>query len=227
MRHLHKRELLFVTWDCYSWQGEIKGTCRPQNLHSVSVNILLNKRPTLSVYSMLYYGLSRCNHSSGHCVSPQIRYGNHQQVENVGWQRRRRSVGISRHFRRSYLNKNLAIANRSCVSCAHSTSTTSIVTPWPWNLIRGHSRSLKLVPFESLGVVSYSPSIVTMVLSLSSTRYRDLLVENRKCFYTPRVFIVPQGVTPSEFREDVWYSKLGWLDYCAAKKLWQYVKPFR
>ena len=31
----------------------------------------------------------------------------------------------------------------------------------------GHSRSLKLVPLKSLGAVSYSPSIVTMAVSVA------------------------------------------------------------
>ena len=33
--------------------------------------------------------------------------------------------------------------------------------------IRGHQRSLKVVPFESLGVVSYLPAIVIMAVSVA------------------------------------------------------------
>jgi len=34
--------------------------------------------------------------------------------------------------------------------------------------IRGHSGSFKLEPFDRLGAVSYSPSIVTMAVSLTT-----------------------------------------------------------
>jgi len=33
--------------------------------------------------------------------------------------------------------------------------------------VRGHSMSLKLVPFESLGALSYSPSIITVAVSVA------------------------------------------------------------
>jgi len=33
--------------------------------------------------------------------------------------------------------------------------------------VRSHSKSLKLVPFESMGAVSYSPSIVTIAVSVA------------------------------------------------------------
>ena len=49
--------------------------------------------------------------------------------------------------------------------------------------VRGHSRAFKLVPFESLGVVSYSPLIVTMVLP--SIKIKRDIGRNRNFFHTP------------------------------------------
>jgi len=51
--------------------------------------------------------------------------------------------------------------------------------------VRGYSRSFKLVPFESLGAISYSLSIVTMALSVSFARYSDLLVKKIGKFLYP------------------------------------------
>jgi len=51
--------------------------------------------------------------------------------------------------------RNLVIANRSRVSCAHNTSRASIVTPRLWNLGQGRSRSLKMTPFNRSHISSY------------------------------------------------------------------------
>ena len=55
------------------------------------------------------------------------------------------------------------------------------------------------MPFKRLGAVSYSPSIVTMALSLSFARYSDLLVENREIFIPHQYLAPPQGVTRWNF----------------------------
>jgi len=64
----------------------------------------------------------------------------------------------------SEVNKNLAVANRSRVSCAHNTLSASIglnITPWPWNLSQGHSRS-QTKPLDTSYTTYYWSSYLTL-----------------------------------------------------------------
>ena len=72
--------------------------------------------------------------------------------------------------------------------------------------VRGHSRSLKPVPFESLGAVSYSPSVVTMVYLVSFPRESEILVENCD-FFILLAFDALVRMFPSKHYHTVWYEK--------------------
>ena len=59
--------------------------------------------------------------------------------------------------------------------------------------VRGHSKSLKLVKFKSLGTVSYSPSIVTMALSCIISEIKQVIGQILRFFYI-HVYSTPQLV---------------------------------
>jgi len=73
--------------------------------------------------------------------------------------------------------------------------------------VKDHSRSFKLVPFESLGVVSYSLSIVTMALSCVSSEIKRDIRRKSWFFSYPFAFDAPVRGSPSEHWHSVWYGK--------------------
>ena len=58
------------------------------------------------------------------------------------------------------------------------------------NILLSHSRSLKLVPFESLGTVTYWPS--KLALSCIISEIKRILVENRE-FLSASLYVSKRG----------------------------------
>ena len=76
-------------------------------------------------------------------------------------------------------------------------------------MVRGHLRSFKIVPFENLGAVSYSPSpsIATMDLSCISSEIKPDIGRKSRFFSYPLAFDVPVRGFPSEYCHPVWCGK--------------------
>ena len=78
--------------------------------------------------------------------------------------------------------------------------------------VRGHSGSFKMVPFESLGAVSYSPSIVTNALSCISSEIKPDIGCKSWLFHAPLHSVPPLGGSPSEYCHPVWFWQTGVTD---------------
>ena len=74
-------------------------------------------------------------------------------------------------------------------------------------LVRGHWRSFKLVLFERLGAVSYSPSIVTIALSCISSEIKRDIGRKSRLFHNPLHSTPPFRGFPSEYCHPVLYWK--------------------
>ena len=64
-----------------------------------------------------------------------------------------------------------------------------------------------MVPFKSLGAVSYSPSIVTMALSCISSEIKPDIGRKSWFFIPPLHLVPPLGGFLSEYCHLVWYGK--------------------
>ena len=84
--------------------------------------------------------------------------------------------------------------------------------------VRCHSRSFKLVPFESLGAVSYSPSIVTMALSCIICKIKQDIGGKSWFFHAPLYSMLLLGASPSEYCHLVWCRRTRMVGLADVKK---------
>ena len=95
----------------------------------------------------------------------------------------------------------------SIVTVSVSVAVCEIFSVKKWcdleNRVRVPSRLLEMAQFDRSHMSSYSPSIVTMAISCIVCEIWRLIGRIFGNFYTPPVFSAPQGVTPSEFCENV------------------------
>jgi len=73
--------------------------------------------------------------------------------------------------------------------------------------VKGHSRSFKLVPFESFGAVSYLHSIVAMTVSCIILETRRDIDQKSWFFHTALAFDAPVRGTLSDYCLAVWCGK--------------------
>ena len=85
------------------------------------------------------------------------------------------------------------------------------------NISLSYSRSSEMVPFESLGMVSYSPSIVTMALSCIVSEMKRDIDRKSRFFHSPLHSMPPlyEG-SPAEYCHTVW---CGETSYPKVKKV--------
>jgi len=84
--------------------------------------------------------------------------------------------------------------------------------------VRGHIRSFNLVPFESLGAATYSPSIVTMALCCIVSEIKRDIGGKSSFFHTPLHSTPPLGGPSRNSAMTFSREKPEWLGYPMVEK---------